>query len=160
VIPSGQWTVVLGLHIVEADHSGAAGTFKVSMLMRIYIDVRTETPYTIVPHDPVDIVPLVQPFEHAIECYPVQSVLILKTLFDFVMADSPLFRQEHGKDLHPPGSHPLSPAPDHLFRLLLKADKHKGRIATKLRYYNWVRTFRQFLLLGILHAKIGMRLRH
>jgi|tagenome__1003787_1003787.scaffolds.fasta_scaffold19916348_1 hypothetical protein len=113
------------------------------MLMRYYVKIGAKTPYTVVPNDPVDISSVVQPFEHAIQCNPVQSVRPLEPALKVMMADSPVLLEEHGKNLDPPGSHPLRPAPDHLFRLLPETRKHKGSIATKLRYFSQAITLGQ-----------------
>ena len=78
----------------------------------------------------MDISSVVQPFEHTIKRYPIQSALTLKPLLNFMMAHGPLLLEEHGKNLDAAGSNPLRPAPDHLFRLLVKIGKHNDRVIT------------------------------
>src|SRR5690348_17023961 len=88
-----QLKVMLSLEIIETNHLCAAQAFKVSMLLRMFVNVDTKTPDSICAHQPMHKAFLIQPLQHPIERDPIKPMFALQSLFNFVMRDSPPFRQ-------------------------------------------------------------------
>ena len=95
------------------------------MLVCVYIDAGTETPYPVVACHLVCQAFFIQPFKHAIERDPVQLQLAQQAFLNFVVRDGTLLSQQHGERLHSARRHPVAGAPDYLFGLFLESVNHK-----------------------------------
>ena len=81
------------LEVIETDYLCATQAFKVSMLLGIFMNVGAKTPDSILTHQPMHKTFLIQPLQHPIERDPIKPMFALQSLFNFVMRDSPPFRQ-------------------------------------------------------------------